>query len=159
MVAAGPPATGSATRSLRHHDDRQLGPLPLAEDVVHVPAVELAVVDPGLEHDRPGIARGDLEAEVDDLPRARGDLLVVERNEDVLGVAAVDPIPIAVEHVHVDEVREGVDGPVRAHAPRAAEARAGRRLATSSTQISFESAVPWLNGWPSPRVRTTTSTR
>ena len=32
-------------------------------------------------------------------------------------------------------------------------------LAISSTQISLESTVPWLNGWPRPSVRTTTSTR
>ena len=32
-------------------------------------------------------------------------------------------------------------------------------LAISSTQISLESTVPWLNGWPRPRVRTTISTR
>ena len=32
-------------------------------------------------------------------------------------------------------------------------------LAISSTQISLESTVPWLNGWPMPSVRTTTSTR
>ena len=31
--------------------------------------------------------------------------------------------------------------------------------AISSTQISLESAVPWLKGWPIPSVRTTTSTR
>ena len=35
--------------------------------------------------------------------------MVVQRHEDVLGVAAIDPRAIAVEHVDVDEVGPGVD--------------------------------------------------
>ena len=57
---------------------------------------------------------GDLEPEVDDLPRAGGDLLVVERDEDVLRVAAVDPVAVAVEHVDVDEVGVRIDRAVGA---------------------------------------------
>ena len=38
--------------------------------------------------------------------------MVVERREDVLGVAPVDAVAVAVEDVGVDEVRIRVDGPV-----------------------------------------------
>ena len=62
-------------------------------------------------------ARGHLEAEVDDLAGAGRDLLVVERDEDVLRVAAVDPVAVAVEHVDVDEVRVRVDRAVRRRCP------------------------------------------
>ena len=96
---------------------------------------------------------------MDDLAGAGRDLLVVERDEDVLRVAAVDPVAVAVEHVDVDEVRVGVDGAVRPDAARPADARGRPGWAISSTQISFESTVPWVSGWPTPSVRTTTSTR
>ena len=46
-----------------------------------------------------------LERVVDDLRRPGRNLVVVERDEDVLRVAAVDAVAVAVEHVDVDEVR------------------------------------------------------
>ena len=129
---AGPPSTGKLNLVARHHDDRQLRALPLAEDVVDVGAVELAVVDLRLERDRAGLARGHLEAEVDDLAGARRDLLVVERDEDVLRVAAVDPVAVAVEHVDVDEVRDrdrpSRPGPIPPERPMTRSAGAGDQL-------------------------------
>src|SRR5205807_674401 len=53
-----------------------------------------------------------IKPEVDDLPGPRRHLLVVERHEDVLRVATVDPVAVAVEHVDVNEVGIGVDGSV-----------------------------------------------
>ena len=76
------------------------------------------------------------------------------------GIAAVDPTALAVEHVDVDEVGERVDlaaAPIPPDRPMTLPASPARAI--SSTQISFESAVPWLNGWPRPSVRTTVSTR
>ena len=58
---------------------------------------------------------------MDDLAGSRRNLLVVERDEDVLRVAAVDPVSLAVEHVDVDEVREGIDRAVRAHSAGTAD--------------------------------------
>ena len=55
---------------------------------------------------------------MDDLAGAGGNLLVVERHEDVLRVAAVDAVAVAVEHVDVDEMRVGVDRAVRARCRR-----------------------------------------
>ena len=47
--------------------------------------------------------------------------MVVERHEDVLRVAAVDPGAVAVEHVDVDEVRPGIDPVALAEAAAAAD--------------------------------------
>ena len=44
-----------------------------------------------------------------DRGRTRADLLVVQRREDVLRVAAVDAVAVAIEHEDVDEVREAID--------------------------------------------------
>ena len=38
-----------------------------------------------------------------------GNLVVVERHKDVLGIAAVDAVAVAVEHEHIDEVCVAVD--------------------------------------------------
>ncbi len=68
---------------------------------------------------------------MDDLAGAGGNLLVVERHEDVLRVAAVDPVAVAVEHVDVDEMRVRIDravGPDAAGAADHAVARPGDQL-------------------------------
>ena len=62
------------------------------------------------------MASGDFQPEVNDLTGSRRDLLVIEGNEDVLRVAAVNPVAVLVEHVNVDEMSVGVDRPVRADA-------------------------------------------
>lgn len=43
------------------------------------------------------------------LSRTRRDLLVVKGSEDILRVAAIDPIAIAIEHEDIDEVRPRID--------------------------------------------------
>ena len=78
---------------------------------------------------------------MDDLAGAGGNLLVVERDEDVLRVAPVDAIAVAVEHVDVDEMRVRVDRAVGADAAGPADDPVPER-AISSTQISLESTVP-----------------
>ena len=50
---------------------------------------------------------------VRDAGRTRRDLVVVKLGEDVLGVAPIDTIAIAVDDVGVDEVRPRIDGAVR----------------------------------------------
>ena len=99
---------------------------------------------------------------MDHLAGPRRDLVVVERREDVLRVAAVDAVAVAVEHQHVEEVRPLVDAAallVRAgHAAVAAD-DALPDFASKSTQTSLESTVPCVNGWPRLSVRITTSTR
>src|SRR5438552_3276893 len=35
--------------------------------------------------------------------------MVVERGKDVLGISAIDPIPILVEHEDIDEMGPGID--------------------------------------------------
>ena len=44
-----------------------------------------------------------------DLGCAGGDLMVVERNENVLRVAAVDAVAVPVEHEHIHEMRPRID--------------------------------------------------
>ncbi len=43
------------------------------------------------------------------LPRAGRDLVVVQRDQDVLGVATINPVAVFVEHEHVDEMGPGID--------------------------------------------------
>ncbi len=40
--------------------------------------------------------------------RTGWNLVIVERDEDVFGIASVDAVSVAVEHVSVDEVRPGI---------------------------------------------------
>ena len=105
----------------RHHDHGERWPFLLAVDEVHIFAIELAVIHLRLEGDRAFDPLRRIEPEVDDLPRAGGDLLVVEGDEDILRVAAVDPVAVAVEHVDVDEVGVRIDRAVVADPPRAAD--------------------------------------
>lgn len=46
---------------------------------------------------------------VNDVGSVWWDLMVVEWNEDVLGVVLVDVVVVVVENVVVDEVRLGID--------------------------------------------------
>ena len=73
-------------------------PLGTAGDIVHVVPVELPVLQLYLHLDRAGDVVGHLQNVVHRLPCARWNLVVVERGEDVLGIAAVDAVTVAVEH-------------------------------------------------------------
>ena len=75
------------------------------------------------------------------LARARGNLLVVKRYEDILRIAAIDPVAIAIKHVNVDKMRVRIDLPSGPMPPERPITRSPDR-ATSSTQISLESTVP-----------------
>src|ERR1700722_20431095 len=46
---------------------------------------------------------------MDHLARAWWDLLVVKLRENVLWIAAIDPVPLSIEHERVHEVRPGID--------------------------------------------------
>lgn len=87
-----------------HDDHRELGPFSLAVNVIEISSVELAVVDQGFERDRAAVGFGNVQGEVDNLAGPGGNLLVVERYEDVLRVASVDSVAVAVQHVDVDEM-------------------------------------------------------
>src|SRR4029453_17495789 len=56
-----------------------------------------------------------------DLRCAGRNLVIVERREDVLWIASVDAIAMAVEHIHVHEVRPWIDFFVRAQAAAASD--------------------------------------
>ena len=95
---------------------------------------------------------------MDDLARAGRNLLVIEWHEDVLRVAAIDPVAVAVEHINIDKMRIGVDGPVGAHASGAADhpvARSGDQLDPDLVGIDRSLTEEVAD----PSVRTTTSTR
>ena len=54
------------------------------------------------------------------------DLVVVERREDVLRIATVDPVAVAVEHEHIEPVGPRIDT-ARLARPRHATARGDQR--------------------------------
>ena len=96
---------------LAHVYDGQLRRLLPPVNELHVLVVELAVAHLRREFDRGGERRGHVDAVVHHGRRTGADLLVVQRGEDVLRVAAVDAVAVAVEHVDVDEVRPRIDRP------------------------------------------------
>src|SRR5262249_26272582 len=62
------------------------------------------------QYDRSWNPVRDVETKVDHLSSARGNLLVVQRHKDVLRIAAINSVAVAVQHVDVNEMR------VRIHA-------------------------------------------
>ena len=81
----------------------------LASDPLHVFRVKLAVVEFDPCGDRSCHVLWQPEPIVHRGAGAWGNLIVVERDKNVLSVAAVDAVAVAVEHEHVDEVRPAVD--------------------------------------------------
>ena len=96
---------------LAHVHDRQLRRLFPTVNELHVLVIELPIPHAGGEFDRPGRGCRNVEPVVNDRRRAWWYLFVVERCEDVLRVAAVDAVAVAVEHEDVDEVRPRIDRP------------------------------------------------
>ena len=92
----------------------------IALEVLDVGRVELAVLQPDLDLDRSLQAARHREREVHGVGRTRWNLVVVERREDVLGIAPVDAVAVAIEHVDVDEMRPRVDRAVGVHPAAAA---------------------------------------
>ena len=80
----------------------------------HVEGVELAVLEPRVDRDRAVEVVRNGQAVVGHTRATGRDLVVVEGNEDVLGVAPVDAVAVAIEHIGVDEVRPGIDAAVGA---------------------------------------------
>ena len=78
-------------------------------DEVHVFLAELAVLQPGFDRDGPRQSLGDSESAVNDACRAGGNLVIVERDKNVLRIPPRDVIPIAIEHEDVEEVRPLID--------------------------------------------------
>ncbi len=123
------------TRHRKHHaigaqiDDRQLGnrPAQVLVDILHVLVVKFAVAQPDAQLHRRCHIRRHLEAVVDHLAGAGRNLLVIEWCEDVLRIAPVDAVPMAVEHVHV-----AVMGP-RVHLSPLIRARQSTIAANDST--------------------------
>src|SRR5205814_3722347 len=60
------------------------------------------------------------EAVVDRLPGARWNLVIVERSENVLWIAAVHATSLAVQHIHIYEMRPRIDFVVRPETAAAA---------------------------------------
>ena len=58
---------------------------------------------------------------MDHLPGAGGDLMIVKRRENVLRIASVNAIAVAVEHIHIHKVRPGIDFVVRSQAATASD--------------------------------------
>ena len=77
-----------------------------AGEEVHVLVVELAVLELDFDGNRPGklLPGGNLQLVMHDPACAGGNLVVVERGENVLRIAAIDAVAIPVEHEDVDEV-------------------------------------------------------
>ena len=80
-----------------------------ALEVLHVQRIELAVAKLDIHRDRSGQIVGHAKRAVNDIARPRRNLVIVQRDEDVLGVASIDPVSLAIDYVGVDEMRPGVD--------------------------------------------------
>ena len=80
-----------------------------AEHVVHVDRVEFAVLEFNLQRQRFVLMFGNGETVVHHLAGAGRNLMIVERRENVLRIAAVNTIAVAIQHVNVHEVRPGID--------------------------------------------------
>ena len=52
-------------------------------------------------------------------------LMIVEGHEDVLTIASIDAIAIAIEDIGIDEMRPGIHLPILCHPPTAADDLAG----------------------------------
>ena len=112
-------------------------------DVIHVDRVELPVAERHLHFQRPALVRRHREFIVHDLAGARRDLVIVQRRENVLRIAAVNPLAVPVEHVDIDEMSPGIDLAVRPKPPLRPMTRPSLTRRTSA-QASFESTVPWV---------------
>ena len=100
---------------------RQVAVLGGLRDVVHVLLVELAVLE--LHFDRHMVIElfGHCDAVMGDLPCPGRHLMIVERDADVLRIAAVDTVAVLVEQEDVDEVRPAVDLLLLVHAAAATD--------------------------------------
>ena len=58
---------------------------------------------------------------MDGLGRARRDLVVVEGCKDILRVAPIDAVAVAIQHVHCDKMGPGIHFTMRAQAAAAAD--------------------------------------
>ena len=106
----------------RQVEDRQFVRRLRAVDVPQVGRVELPVAEHGLDRQAGGGASARrLQPVVEHVGGPGRNLVVVERHEDVLGVAPVDPRAVAVEHVDIDEVRPGIDPVALAKSAAAAD--------------------------------------
>ena len=68
-------------------------------------------------------------------------------------------LPFAIQHVDIHKMRPGIHFIVCAQVRRSGRPLCRRWPLCVSTQISLESTVPWVKGWPSLIVRNTTSSR
>jgi len=93
-----------------------------------------------------------------DLSGSGRDLVAVERCKDVLRIAPINAIALAIQHIGIQEMRPRIDGIERAQTAASPTNRLPL-AAFVSIQISLESVVPCENGCPTVSVRTTTSSR
>ena len=92
-----------------HHGQRATLVFALAPDEVHILAVELAIVQLGFKLDRALQISRHFQLKVDNLASPWRNLLVIERNEDILRVSPIDPVAFTIKHVNVDEMGQRVD--------------------------------------------------
>ena len=140
-VAEGPPAIGNRMRSTGHRRDGQIVAIgrlscaaadrgitrsqSLGHDL-HVGLIKLAILQSHLDLDRfPHVGRH-LQGVVHGLACPGRNLMIVQRHEDVLRVAAVDPTALSIQHEGVHEMGPGIDLP-RWRPDRRCGPAAGRR--------------------------------
>jgi hypothetical protein len=93
----------------------------VAPDVPVEIGIEFAVLQSGLDGDRTGEIIREMQTVLHQDCRTRRDLMIVERDEDVLDIATIDPVAVAIQDIGVDEVGPGVDRAIRRARTRATE--------------------------------------
>ena len=81
----------------------------VATDVIEILGVELSVQQPRGDLDRLRSIVGNVQPVVQRLTGTGRHLVAIQRRENVLGIASVDAIAVAIEHERVHEVRVVVD--------------------------------------------------